>query len=803
MLTLPPALAHLATYRQFMLYKVVHVAGEPKPRKLPLHPETLVATDAHDPRAWTDAATACARAALLGAPYGVAFSFQPGNGLFFVDIDGALQADGTWSPLAIELFRRFPGAAGEVSYSGEGLHIIARGSAPPHACKNVPLGIELYTEYRFVALTGMHAVGDASTDHTAALATLVADYFPPRAGDGLPDGAWTTEPRADWRGPVDDDELLRRAMKSTSVAAAFGATRATFADLMTRNTDVLAACWPDPLKGYDASSADAALAAHLAFWTGANCERMERLMRQSELVREKWERHDYLPRTILGAASRQKDVLTDKAVEPVAGAPSLPPPTSAPVAAHAPTVSTGPLQPTPVTGNVFLSPADQVAFFAGCVYVYEAHRVLVPGGLMLPPERFKVRYGGYTFLMDNANQRTCRDAWEAFTQNQAYRAPRADRTCFRPDLPPGAVITEGSRSLVNLWWPADVRREKGDVSLFLRHLELVLPNERDRRILLSYMAAVVQHQGYKFQWCPLLQGAEGNGKTTFTRCVAEAVGQRYTHWGRADRINAQFNSFLLNRVFIGVEDIYVPEHKREVWETLKPMITGEMQEIEAKGVDQDSRNVVCNFILNSNHRRAVQKTRNDRRLAIFYTAQQSAVDVERAGMDGEYFGRLYAWLKGKGDWAHFGDHYGYACVAEFLATYPIDPEFNPAGNCQRAPRTSTSDEAVAATVGGIESEVLEAIDQNLPGFRGGWVSSMALDQLLTRLRLDARLPRTMRREMLEGMGYVHHPALREGRVNNDVLPDAGKPRLFVKPDHPSVTLTGPAEVARAYTAAQV
>lgn len=781
MLTLPPALAHLATYRQFMLYKVVHVAGEPKPRKLPLHPETLRAVDAHDPTAWTDAATACARAALLGAPYGVAFSFQPGNGLFFVDIDNCLTPEG-WSPLAQEMFRRLAGAGGEISQSGEGLHIIGRGTAPPHACKNIPLGIELYTEYRFVALTGIGAVGDASTDHTAALATLVADYFPPRAGDGAPDGNWTTEPRADWRGPEDDVELLRRAMKSSSVAAAFGAKRATFADLWTRNTDVLCEVWPDPLKGYDASSADAALAAHLAFWTGCDCERMDRLMRQSELVREKWERHDYLPRTIQAAAARQKEVLQDKLPEPVA-------------AAHPPGVSFEPLKPTLVTGSTVLPVSDQVEFFKGCVYVFETHRVLVPGGHLLAPEKFKVRYGGYSFVMDNANGRMVRDAWEAFTQSQAYRAPRADRTCFRPDLPPGAIVHEGSRSLVNLWWPAEVRREKGDVSLFLRHLELVLPNERDRRILLSYMAAVVQHQGYKFQWCPLLQGVEGNGKTTFTRCVAEAVGQRYTHWARADRINAQFNGFLLNRVFIGIEDIYVPEHKRELWETLKPMITGEMQEIEPKGVDSDSRNVVCNFMLNSNHKRAVQKTRNDRRLAIFYTAQQSVDDVTRDGMDGEYFGRLYGWLKGNGG-------YGYACVAEYLATYPIDPEFDPTGRCQRAPTTSTSAEAVTATVGNIESEIMEAIETQTQGFRGGWISSMALDLLLVRLKLEHRVPRALRKDLLEGMGYKWHPALTHGRVNNDVMPDAGKPRLFIRPGHESEGLQGAAEVARAYSAAQ-
>lgn len=793
MTALPPALAHLAAYRQFLLYKLVHVAGEPKPRKIPVHPMTLAAVSAHDPTAWVDAETACGLATLHGAPYGVAFSFQPDNGLFFIDIDSALQADGTWSPLAVELCGRFPGAAVEVSSSGTGLHIIGRGVAPPHACKNTALHIELYTEYRFVALTGIGAVGDASTDHTAALAALAAQHFPPRAGDGLPEADWTSAPRADWRGPTDDDELIRRARQSRSVAATFGAARATFEDLWSRNEAALAAAYPDPVRAYDASSADAGLAAHLAFWTGCNAERMLSLMKRSELVRDKWERGDYLPRTIVGAIARQRDVCCDRPTEPVAGAPTAVPP---------PVVSTEPLQPTLVTGNTFLSAQDQVEFFKGCVYVYEVHRVLVPGGNLLPPERFKVRYGGYTFMMDNLNQRTSRDAWEAFTQSQAYRAPRADRTCFRPDLPPGAMVQEGSRTLVNVWWPAEVPRIKGDSSLFLQHVRKVLPNERDQRILLSYMAAVVQHQGRKFQWCPLLQGAEGNGKTLFTRCVAEAVGQRYTHWARANTISAQFNGWLTNRIFIGVEDIYVEEHKREVWETLKPMITNEMLEIEAKGVDQDTRNVVCNFILNSNHRRAVQKTRNDRRLAIFYTAQQTEADVHRDGMDGAYFGAIYDWLKGEGTCAHLGKGYGYAVVAEYLATYPIDPEFNPAGLCQRAPKTSTSDEAVVATMGSVEMEVLEAIDQGVQGFKGGWVSSMALDQLLTRTKLDGRIPRNMRRELLEGLGYVWHPGLAQGRVNNDVMPDGGKPRLFVKPGGPAWSLQGPAEIARAYTAAQ-
>ncbi len=782
MLTLPLALAGLAQFRQFLLFKIV--PGVPKARKIPVHPYSLAAVNAHDPSAWVDAQTACTIATALGAPYGVAFSLQRGNGLFFVDIDGAYR-DGAWSPLATALCARFPGAAVEVSQSGTGLHIIGRGVAPDHGCKNIALGLELYTEDRFIALTGTHASGDANSDHTPALAPLVAEYFPPSLNERGEREDWTDGPCEGWRGPTDDTELIRRAMQSRSAASVFGG-KAAFADLWQANEGPLAVSYPDEQRAYDASSADAALAQHLAFWTGKDCVRIERLMRQSALVRDKWERSDYLPDTITRAITLQRDVLADKAPEPV-------PHPEAPVILN---------EVKRVEGNTFLSPAEQMEFFKGCVYIYEAHRALTPGGHLLKPDQFKVRYGGFTFTMDDTNSRTSRDAWEAFTQSQSFRVPRADRTCFRPDQAPAHIEQDGSRTLANIWWPSGVTRVKGDPALFLRHVEKLLPNERDRRILLSYVAACVQHVGVKFQWCPLLQGVEGNGKSLISRCAAEAVGQRYTHWPVADKLGAQFNQWMLNKVLACVEDIYVPEQKKHIWEKLKPMITGEMQEIEAKGVDQDTRNVVVNFILNSNHKDAVRKTRNDRRLAIFYTAQQTAEDVER-DMGGDYMSDIYGWLKGEGQWARYGRNYGYSVVAEYLHTYPIESEFNPAGAAHRAPKTSMTEEAMEASLGSVEQEVMEAIAQEVPGFKGGWISSMKLDELLARTHYDGRIPRNMRRQLLEGMGYGQHPGLRDGRVNSNVLPDAGKPRLFLKRTHLAWEMNGPSEIARAYTQAQM
>lgn len=776
---LPPALAPMGAYRQFLCYALVPSQTRPgKMDKIPLSPHTGQVCTAHDPANWTTAEHACAVATHWGNGYGVAFAFTKDDPYFFVDLDGCF--DGAqWSPLALKVAAMFPGAAMELSQSGKGMHIFGTGQAPAHGKKNAALGMEFYTELRFVALTGIGAMGDASTDHTAALYAITAEYFPPSAGaDG--DFSLSDAPVPEWRGPTDDADLIRRALMSRSAASAFGG-RASFADLWNCNTEALAKAYPDPARMFDASQADAALASHLAFWTGRHGERIRRLMLQSGLVRDKWNRDDYLPRTICEILARPGEVLTDKLPEP----PSVPQ-----AAAQAPTQAD-------VTGNTFLSPEAQKSLFAGCVYVQDRHRVLTPGGALLKPEQFKVAYGGYVFAMDAVNERTSRNAWEAFTESQVLRAPRADTICFKPDRPPGEIIDDAGRARVNTWWPANVRRVVGDVSPFMDHLRRVLPDERDREILLSYMAACVQYKGVKFPWAPVLQGAEGNGKTLFSACVAEAVGQHYTHWPHAEDLDSQFNGWIADKVFIAVEELYSQEHQAEIVEKLKTLITGGMGiQIQFKGVDQASMSICANFMITTNYRNAIRKTPdNARRFGIFYSAQQSVADIARDGMSGDYFPRLYDWLKHRD---------GFAIVSELLHTYPIAPEFNPAGAMHRAPNTSTTEAAIIESRGSVEQQIAEVIAQDTPGFIGGWISSVMLDRLITdTLKMGNRLSHTKRRELLQGMGYVLHPGLPDGRVNNPVQPDGRKPQLFVKPGSPQAAIVGPAEIARAYSAAQM
>lgn len=774
MLSLPAALAPLGQFRQFITYLVVPSPTRPgKTDKFPTDYRTGEVVDAHDPSRWTDFETAQAS----GRPVG--FVFTDNDPFFFLDIDGALQPDGQWSPIAHQLCQVFAGCAVERSQSGNGLHIFGMGWPADHAKKNRHLNIEFYHSGRFVALTGIDATGSAATvADPRALPWLINTYFVPAAE--VADADLTQGPRGGWNGPKDDATLIARACRSQSSKAAFG-SGASFNDLWLGDVDVLSKAYPSSTgDAFDRSSADAALFQHLAFWTGADGERMVRLARMSALAREKWDRHSsYLRLTAGSACGRQTEVLRDK---PPA---QLPSPTGD-------TVDQAQPKQVAVAGATFLGAEEQAQMFAGCVYVSDQHAVLVPGGELMPPDRFKVQYGGFTFAMDAANERTTRNAWEAFTESQCLRPPKVATTTFRPELTPAAIVVSGGRRKVNVWWPIEVpRAAAGSVEPFTRHLAKLLPDERDAKIMLSYMAACVQHKGVKFQWAPLLQGVEGNGKSFLSECVINAVGERYTHSPRADQISAQFNPWVRNKLVIAVEDVFVLDQKQETFEILKPMITAKRLPVEAKGVDQVMAEVCCNWILNSNHKDGLRKTRNDRRIAPLFCAQQHEADLARDGLTGEYFESLVSWYT----------HGGMAVVNEFLATYPIEHEFNPATG-QRAPKTTSTEAAIDASRGVVEQHVQEAIEQQTTGFCGDWVSSIALDRLLSRLGLERKVPPNKRRDLMHGLGYDLHPALPGGRVNNLILPDGGKPKLFVRIGSAAAALSHAGEVAKAYTSAQ-
>ncbi len=194
---LNPERMQMHDHKQWVPWKAVSSVKRPgKIEKLPLDWRTGLPSNAQDPDIWTDYGTAYASG---GQEPG--FVFTHDDPYWFLDVDGCIASDGSWSALAQEIDARLPGAAREVSYSGTGLHYYGRysGFEPAHRCRNQSLAIELYTSGRFAAMTGRDASGEADTDFTDALASIIADWFP--ATPEAKPHEWTDGPCGEWVGP--------------------------------------------------------------------------------------------------------------------------------------------------------------------------------------------------------------------------------------------------------------------------------------------------------------------------------------------------------------------------------------------------------------------------------------------------------------------------------------------------------------------------------------------------------------------------------------------------------------------------
>ncbi len=774
---LPEALRAMGNYRQFCIWRpVLKENGDID--KVPVSPTTGYPTDPHDPSNQLTAAEALAAAEASGLYPG--FVFGDTDPFFFIDIDHALQPDGSWSSAAMQLCQQFQGAAIEVSFSGTGLHIFGCSTSQlPHSNKNAEFGLEMYRTKRFVALTFNQITGQIWTDLTAQQEACATLFFPPREEAEAVE--WEGGPDPEWMGPSDDDELVRRMLASRGSDASFLRQRASFTQLWEGDEAALAEFYPSSTGDlYDRSSADAALCSHLAFWTGKDCERMERLFSRSALgQREKWvERQAYRRDTINFAVGLCTDVYKDPRIAPLEVLQLPPSDTSLAV---------------PISATYqLLAPDQQQEFFKGCIYVRSQHKVFMPDGTLLNPPRFNATRGGYEFAVDGTCRSTTKKAFEALTESQHTRWPQADGTCFRPEEPPGAIIQHEGLSYVNTYVPAVVESYEGDVSPFLGLLAKILPVATDRAILLAYMAACVQYPGTKFQWAPVLQGVQGNGKTLVISAISKAVGERYTHLPDSDQLADKFNAWVEGALFAGVEEICVPG-KPQIVEHLKRLITNSRVKVEGKGIDQRTGDNRANFLFCSNYQDGVTKIRSDRRYCVFFTAQQSLEDLERDGMLGAYFPNLYTWFNQKG---------GAANITHYLQHYAIPDELNPAYLCQRAPNTSSTAAAIVASRSIFEQEVAEAIEEGRYGFRGGWLSSCQIADLVDDKLRHIKLPRNRRKYLLENLGFVQHPGLPNGRCFSPLQKEDGrKPTLYIHQASEAIRFEGQA-VINAYVTAQ-
>lgn len=745
--------------------------------KIPVDPHTGLAVSAHDatlrmyPYEWL---------ALPPHPYLLGVVLTEEAKRFCIDLDHAYDpVTGEWSAYALKVLVAFPSAYREMSHSGTGLHIHGKyaGELPPHRTRRAGLpGLEVYTRLRFILQTGEGSSGDYDADCTDALVALITESFEPAAE--AVSREWTTEAAPGYSlAHFDDSGLLAYVAGLMPKSGALWGTEPAFLDVWNGTAKAR-----DYFNGDD-SALDNSLAARLAYYTGKNCDRVLALMQRAPIARDKWQREDYLQRTVLRTVSTTDKYPGSNRAPPPPLPPDMPPPPGSPP----------PSEPPLIPASAVCAPPEQIAMWAGCYYVQDVHCISMPDGTLLDEKRFNAKFGGREYMVKADGTKSSKNAWDAFIHSEVHHFDRVDGLTFAPTLAPRALIQREGRLLLNTWVPVDIPMIEGDVSPYLTQIAKMIPDLRDQQIYLSFAAFCVQHKGRKAAWAVFMQGVEGNGKTFLSRMLQYCIGDRYTYASDAKQLDNRFNDAYCDKLLVSIEDVYISEARNSVWESLKPMITELRLDIEAKGLPRVNRDVCFNIVMNSNHKDGVRKTRNDRRLCVFYCAQQNNMDLKRDGMDGTYFPRLNHWADHQG---------GRAAIHHYLAHFAIPDEFNPLVGAYRAPMTTSVAEALRASRSLAEQSVADAIEAQLDGFRDGWVNDSKLIDTLAAIGQHRFNGPNKRAQLMADFGYMPHPGLKEGRPVAPMA-DGRRPILYVTSEHTSLLMgNDSAAIVASYIAAQ-
>lgn len=249
----------------------------------------------------------------------------------------------------------------------------------------------------------------------------------------------------------------------------------------------------------------------------------------------------------------------------------------------------------------------------------------------------------------------------------------------------GSVITQDGKEFLNSYRPQGIDVADGEtsegvaaVARMLRHVDMTLTNDKDRRILLDWIAYVYQNPGRRINWALLLQGGYGTGKSYFSVLMQTLMGAHVSNL-EPGAIAGRFTGWAHGARVVVVEEIRISgANKFETMDKLKPFITNETVQIEEKGRDHRTVPNFTSYFLLTNHKDALPIKQGDRRFCVLFGAIQTEQQLYRV-LGGEveaaaYFDQLFADLRDHGPE-----------LARYFSRHRVADGFRPQG---RAPDTA-------------------------------------------------------------------------------------------------------------------
>lgn len=230
-----------------------------------------------------------------------------------------------------------------------------------------------------------------------------------------------------------------------------------------------------------------------------------------------------------------------------------------------------------------------------------------------------------------------------------------DVPTYHPPTTERIISLEGTTAY-NTFMPSRITPQPGDPGLFLAFMQHLIPDEKERRYVLRWIATLIAKPSVRMGYAVILSSElHGTGKSTLASAIlAPLVGEHnVSRPTPAEVEKASFNSWMKDKRLAIIDEVY-QGHSWKVYNLLKPYITEKRLRVNEKFMAEVEYPCWIHFFATSNEMLAVRVDEGDRRWLIPRV-------TEELWKDGK-FKELHAWLDAGGleiiaQWAHdFGDY---------------------------------------------------------------------------------------------------------------------------------------------------
>lgn len=325
----------------------------------------------------------------------------------------------------------------------------------------------------------------------------------------------------------------------------------------------------------------------------------------------------------------------------------------------------------------------------GFVYI-ERDKVFYHTGnrVELDAEAFNAKYNRYMMTQkdrlegrsspEHAASQAALNLWEIETVYRRMYMPHEDQ-----------FFTYNGQRFVNFYTEAGIpdvpeklsSDDKWAIRTVEAHLEHLFRYERDRKLLLDWLAYIVQERR-RVNWMPLIQGTQGDGKTFFARMMQAVLGWENVSIVPGEALEEHYNHYMEGVLLVFFEEVRLHGNNRyAALNRMKPWITNES--ITIRAMHRGSYQIVntAGIISASNHKDALPAGENDTRYFPMFSRWQTKKalkEFETANPD--YYVDLYGTLE------HAGG------LRKWLLDYKISDAFNPDA---RAPESTYRREMIS------------------------------------------------------------------------------------------------------------